>query len=104
MMTWSCPVQGRGLGARLRGNNFERMVIVANSPPMPKASGTSAYVSTVTKVSRWIDEMLMENRSCCTPVLCTDLNYGVGITKTGRAWEIDERTSAPGRCKNEKTC
>ena len=56
------------------------------------------YFATVGKFLKWIDGIVSHLGSSCTPIICTDLNDGIGLARDGHAW-VRVESSALGETR-----
>ena len=68
-------MQGRVAAIRLRSGRFDILVMCLYFPPKPwDKQEWSKYSSTCKAILEWMDKVLSETPTRCSPFLCTDLN------------------------------
>ena len=77
LMTPPPALRGRGGGARLRRGALDVLVLALYFP----VRGAVAHRKAAEALFTWTQRCLMECPTRCTPLLCADLNDGLGLVK-----------------------
>ena len=100
----SGKLSGRGLAVRIANGSADVFAVCAYFPPCPRAKAEyPAYKQTCRALAGWLSDALCKCPASSLPVICTDVNDGMGLKKTlASTINLDTSVVPPQAARVEK--